>query len=471
MSFFNGLRSSRRSMLASLSVVAACFLASTSASAQILQLELNDVTITLPDSNGSAVISIPGSTVTIPIAGGTTTILSNGTILSTPSGGGLGSVVGSTTDTVATATQVIVPSLLSQVSLLPETTQRLTSNIFGTIDSALDSTIGLIAPPVGGVFGLPGTAGNPGGGGDGASGISDPVFNSAGYLDNSAPTGVFWNSVSARYVDHDGYSVSSLTGSGQALGFESKQYNVMPGTLFDVTDALGLKKGAVKIGAFGGVGRSFIDFKSNSALRSVGITEPGEARVDSLTGGLYGLGIYDNFYGAVAVSGGWGRADVKNHVLSASSEYDTNDIVVGGIAGMIVPLGGATRLDFRSRLDWSKGRSEAHTDTLGIAYGTAETEVFAGSIEMRLFTEIAMQGMKLRPFIHGGIRHQFDFDSDLTIAGTKFEFSNEDTSGFAKAGVDFALTDKTQSYISARTDFAEDYWSVTGQFGFIYSLN
>jgi outer membrane autotransporter protein len=76
-----------------------------------------------------------------------------------------------------------------------------------------------------------------------------------------------------------------------------------------------------------------------------------------------------------------------------------------------------------------------------------------------------------RPFIQGGLSQRFHYSNEVDVEGVTFDFEDDDTTVFARAGVDFDIDRSLQAYVSVRGDANESLEAIAAQVGLTFKLD
>jgi hypothetical protein len=272
-----------------------------------------------------------------------------------------------------------------------------------------------------------------------------------------------------KALRHDGFDISSSfapADGGKTPGFDEQNYGLTVAGRFDGSDILGAAPHSVTLGVLGNYTHTDID------VDGVGGGKGGSADIDSWSVGAYGLVTDGGKYGLVTVVGTFGAPKTaSNLVIPAEAEFNNFGFATSAVAGVLVPMGGATKLDLRGGFNYVYGESEDYRDSLGILFSDGRLEEFSGTVSARLFSVMHFDSYNIRPFIQSGLTHRFSYENELTIDGEDFSFDDSDTSVFARAGFDFDIGRTTQAYLAVRGDASEDFEAIAAQVGVTFRLD
>lgn len=367
----------------------------------------------------------------------------------------------------------ILAPALAQLSVLGNGALGLVLNQVGQVDQLLAATIGAnLLTPVDQVLNAV-TSGGPAAqspwGASGTFAVSGSV----------APLGVpnawMWNSVTIGSSRHAGFHYQAGSGDGAAAGTAPSLRSVdkvnLPGVLWDASSSFGLRRGMLHVGVVGGVAESDVKIASNGYLRDAGIAQAGAAHLTSWSLGGFALVTTGSWYTAAALGGSWGRSEVDNLLLGATSDYRTSGFTSAWILGTIVPITSTIRFDLRGSLGYQHTVGESHVDTLGIGYGEHVVETVNGSLSGRVFGVLRQDSVTIRPYLQAGLAHRFHQHNALQVEGVGFTFDDADTSMFAATGIDLEVGESLQLTIGGRRDHSADFDSLSARFGVALRLN
>jgi outer membrane autotransporter protein len=271
-----------------------------------------------------------------------------------------------------------------------------------------------------------------------------------------------------KALRHDGFDISSSfapADGGKTPGFDEQNYGLTVAGRFDGSDILGAAPHSVTLGVLGNYTHTDID------VDGVGGGKGGSADIDSWSVGAYGLVTDGGKYGLVTVVGTFGSPQTSNFVIPAEAEFNNFGFATSAVAGVLVPMGGATKLDLRGGFNYVYGESEDYRDSAGILFSDGRLEEFSGTVSARLFSVMHFDSYNIRPFVQTGLTHRFSYENELTIDGEDFSFDDADTSVFARAGFDFDIGRTTQAYLAVRGDASEDFEAIAAQVGVTFRLD
>jgi len=269
-----------------------------------------------------------------------------------------------------------------------------------------------------------------------------------------------------KWRSHDGFAVSSASGTSTTPGFDEDNYGLTVGTRFDGSSLFDAPPSSVTLGVLANYTHTEIEVDAPS-----GGTKGGSAEVDSWSAGAYGLVTDGRRYGLFSVTGTYGSPETSNDVVPASAEFNNFGVSASALTGILLSAGATTKLDLRGGLTFTHATSDDYTDSASVSYTNGHMEAFSGSVSARLFSIVQADGYNLRPFVQTGLSHRFHYENELDVDGETFAFDEADTSVFARAGVDFSLSDSTQAYLAVRGEASEDYESIAGQVGITFKLD
>ena len=270
-----------------------------------------------------------------------------------------------------------------------------------------------------------------------------------------------------KALRHDGFDISSSFApvDGKTPGFDEQNYGLTVAGRFDGSELLGAAPHSVTLGVLGNYTHTDID------VDGVGGGKGGSADIDSWSVGAYGLVTDGGKYGLVTVVGTFGSPQTSNFVIPAEAEFNNFAFATSAVAGVLIPMGGTTKLDLRGGLNYIYGESDDYRDSAGILFSDGLLEEFSGTVSARLFSVMHFDSYNIRPFIQSGLTHRFSYENELTIDGVDFSFDDDDTSVFARAGFDFDIGKSTQAYLAVRGDASEDFQAIAAQVGVTFRLD
>jgi hypothetical protein len=258
---------------------------------------------------------------------------------------------------------------------------------------------------------------------------------------------------------HDGFTITSPTGSFQGAPFEILTYGLTAGTRWDASHALALKPDTFIVGGFGNV--------SSSDLK-VGVdSEPllGEGTIRSYALGVYSLFNSRPFYMLGIASHSWAHADLNSAIDGADASPESRGYLLSGNVGALLPAGGAF-LDLRVGTSFAQGQIDDYRDSAGIAYTDADLSETGGSASAKLLFTQQAHGATLKPFVQAGITERFDENNKVLADGIPYSFHEADFSVFGRVGVDISQGDSFQGYVAVRGEKSEDREGIAAQVGF-----
>jgi hypothetical protein len=283
-----------------------------------------------------------------------------------------------------------------------------------------------------------------------------------------------WNAFSTETTEHEGFRVNgsqAAAACGPTLPFQTVRRAHLPGAVWDASSALGLKRGTLHVGFSGGASEMDTLVKSSATLRDAGFAQGGSARMTSWSVGGFSVLTADNWYAGSAVGSTWGRTESRNFVLGSASDYDTSAFVVAGFLGTVLPLTDDMRFDLRGTLTYQRTVGDAHSDSLGLAYGEHTIEAANAILSGRLFGVFRHGDLTIRPFMQAGVTRHLSYANELEIGGVGFALEEADVSIFAATGLDFEIDKALQLSVGVRHDWSQDHDSLTGRIGFSARLN
>lgn len=272
----------------------------------------------------------------------------------------------------------------------------------------------------------------------------------------------------ASFTTHQGFQTSSILGQSRGPSFNVWDYGVTLGARLDVSSALGLSPKTLVIGSFGNYTRSDIHLNGSGPL-SLASTTDDRATLDSFGGGGFALATVDRFY--VLAIGAYTAGSSSLLQASDVSNPGLNGTVTSGSAGTVVPLWSNISADFRGTLSFSSGASANSTDTNGLAITKGEFQDLSGSASVKVFSADRSGTWTFRPFAQAGYAQHLSYTNRVAVDSVLYNFSEEATSVFGRAGIDIEQADGFQSYIALRGDLSSDRSTVAGQLGLTLKLN
>jgi hypothetical protein len=270
-------------------------------------------------------------------------------------------------------------------------------------------------------------------------------------------------------LSHDGFSSSSVFGNGMTPAFDETDYGLTVGFRWDGSRYFDLDPNTVTFGVIANYTHTDIDIGTNAALAPF-FDETGRADVDSFSAGVFGLVTDGRKYGLVTVTSTLGTPETDNFVMASQAEYDTLGFTASAVTGVLIPLGAST-LDLRGGLTFITANGDDYTDSAGVRFSDAELEEFSGQVSARLFRVIKTESGAFRPFIQGGLSQRFHYSNEVDVEGVTFSFEDDDTTVFARAGVDFDIDRSLQAYVSVRGDANESLEAIAAQVGLTFKLD
>lgn len=262
-------------------------------------------------------------------------------------------------------------------------------------------------------------------------------------------------------TSHDGFSSSSIFGSGKTPFFDEDNYGLTIGTRFDGSELFGAAPRSVTLGFLGNYTHTDIEIGGGG----------GTADVESISAGAYGLVTDGQTYGLFTVVGTYGSPETETtDVLPVNAEFNNFGVTTSAMGGVIVSLG-ESKLDLRGGLSYFHATADDYVDSEGTSYTDSRMEDFSGSLSARLFSVMRTPDYTLRPFVQTGVNHRFHYENELKVNDVEFSFDDADTTVFARAGVDFDLGATTQAYLAVRGDASEDMQSIAAQIGVTFKLD
>jgi outer membrane autotransporter protein len=271
-----------------------------------------------------------------------------------------------------------------------------------------------------------------------------------------------------KALSHDGYSISSSfsPADGKTPAFDENSYGLTIAGRMDGSELLGAAPHSVTLGVLANYTHTDIE------VDAPGGGKGGSANIDSWSVGGYGLVTNGEKYGLVTVVGTFGSPTTKSDfVIPAKAEFSNFGVATSAVAGVLLPVGGSTKLDLRGGLNYIYAESEDYRDSFGTQYSDGHTEEFSGSVSARLFSIMHFDGYNIRPFVQSGLTYRFLYENELKINSETFSFDDADTSVFARAGFDFDIGRSTQAYLAVRGDASEDMRAIAAQVGVTFKLD
>jgi outer membrane autotransporter protein len=274
-----------------------------------------------------------------------------------------------------------------------------------------------------------------------------------------------------KALSHDGFSVTSslAQASGKTSEFDEENYGLTIGTRFDGSQHFGAPAGSVTLGIIANYTHTDIDVGAPSGFPDL---SGGTAEVDSWSLGTYGLVTDGQRYGLVTVTGTYGTPETSTTIVApVSAEFSNFGLATSAMAGVLVPVGASAKLDLRGGLNYVYAESEDFEDSLGTSFTDGRMEEFSGTMSARLFSVLSGADYTIRPFVQGGLTHRLHYENELKIEAETFAFDDADTSVFARAGIDFEVSQSTQAYLAVRGDASEDFEAIAAQVGVTFKLD
>jgi hypothetical protein len=352
-------------------------------------------------------------------------------------------------DLVAALPDAATGLLLQQTAALSQVVSGLT----GTIASNLTNVVldlGLV---------------DAAGGGSGGGGVvSSPFVASA----PASQLSMFMVS-GVKKLSHDGFSTTSLLGSGATPAFDETDYGLTLGFRWDASRRFDFAPNTLTFGVIGNYTHTDLDFGTSAALAPF-LDKTGSADIDSWSVGTFGLITDGRKYGLLTVNATVGSPETENFALASTAEYNTFGIAASAMSGVLVPVGSAT-LDLRGGFTFISASGDDFTDSVGVRFRDAELEEISGELSARLFQVMRLESGTLRPFIQGGLSQRLHYSNELEVEGIRFAFEDADTTAFARAGVDFDIDRSLQAYLAVRGDVSESIEAISAQVGLTLKLD
>ena len=248
---------------------------------------------------------------------------------------------------------------------------------------------------------------------------------------------------------HDGFTVTTPTGSYNGASFDSWTYGLTAGASWDASNAFGLEPNTIVFGGFGNL--------STSHLEVGGGSEPliGDGTARSV--GLGGYTLYNSrpFYMLGIASHSWGHADINDARGKADISPNSTGYVVSGNIGTLLPAGPGA-LDLRLGATFANGQIDDYRDATGTSYTDTQLSETGGSASAKLLFTEDLQWATLKPFVQAGVTQRFDQSNEVFVDGVPYRFHDDDLGVFGRVGVDVSLGDSVQSYIAVRGEKSSD---------------
>ncbi len=266
------------------------------------------------------------------------------------------------------------------------------------------------------------------------------------------------------YERHDGFTVTTPTGSYHGASFDSWTYGLTAGASWDASNAFGVEPNTIVVGGFGNLSTSDLEVGGSSELLI------GEGTAQSL--GLGGYALYNSrpFYMLGIASHSWGQADINDARGEVDISPSSTGYLVSGNIGTVLPTGPAV-LDLRLGAAFANGQIDDYHDTMGTAYTDSRLSETSGSASAKFLFMEDLQWAILRPFVQTGVTQRFDQTNEVLVDGVAYRFHDDDLSVFGRIGVDASLGDSLQSYISVRGEKSSDREAIAAQAGFTLKLD
>ena len=263
---------------------------------------------------------------------------------------------------------------------------------------------------------------------------------------------------------HDGFTVTTPTGSYNGASFDTWTYGLTAGASWDASNAFGLEPNTIVFGGFGNL--------STSDLKVGGGSEPliGEGTARSLGLGGYALYNIRPFYMLGIASHSWGQADINDARGEADIAPNSTGYVFSGNIGTLLPAGPGA-LDLRLGATFANGQIDDYRDATGTSYTDTQLSETSGSASAKLLFTEDLQWATLKPFVQAGVTQRFDQANEVFVDGVPYRFHDDDLSVFGRIGVDVSLGDSVQSYIAVRGEKSSDREGIAAQAGFTLKLD
>ena len=263
---------------------------------------------------------------------------------------------------------------------------------------------------------------------------------------------------------HDGFTVTTPTGSYNGASFDSWTYGLTAGASWDASNAFSLEPNTIVFGGFGNL--------STSHLEVGGGSEPliGDSTARSV--GLGGYALYNSrpFYMLGIASHSWGHADINDARGKADISPNSTGYVVSGNIGTLLPAGPGA-LDLRLGATFANGQIDDYRDATGTSYTDTQLSETGGSASAKLLFTEDLQWATLKPFVQAGVTQRFDQSNEVFVDGVPYRFNDDDLGVFGRIGVDISLGDSVQSYIAVRGEKSSDREAIAAQAGFTLKLD
>ena len=263
---------------------------------------------------------------------------------------------------------------------------------------------------------------------------------------------------------HDGFTVTTPTGSYNGAAFDTWTYGLTAGASWDASNALGLEPNTIVFGGFGNLSTSDLEVGGGSAPLI------GEGTARSL--GLGGYALYNSrpFYMLGIASHSWGQADIHDARGEADISPSSTGYVVSGNIGTLLPAGPGA-LDLRLGATFANGQIDDYRDATGTSYTDTQLSETSGSASAKLLFTEDLQWAILKPFVQAGVTQRLDQSNEVFVDGVPYRFHDDDLSVFGRVGVDVSLGDSVQSYIALRGEKSADREAIAAQAGFTFKLD
>ena len=296
-----------------------------------------------------------------------------------------------------------------------------------------------------------------------------PPTESAAVLRTLSPNVTTFGVSGVSHTSHEGFQIEAPVG-GRTLGFDSLDAGVTLGFRVDASKAVNLPADTLTLGLFGNYTNSEIDVDLTRTLRELGLSNAGNATLNSGSAGGYALLTTGTLYGLGLASGEFGQAKVDNGPFR-SNDFGTSGFASSLLGGTILSFGPVTKVDLRGGLNYLTADADNHTGFGDLQFSDGRIEQFSGTLSARLFLTWNYGRTVVRPFVQGGLDYRFHYDNEVNIDAVQFDFDEGRTTVFGRAGIDLDIGNRSQLYLAFRADHNDDFDTVAGQAGLTIKLN
>ncbi|MGQ0671417.1 MAG: autotransporter outer membrane beta-barrel domain-containing protein [Hyphomicrobium sp.] len=228
------------------------------------------------------------------------------------------------------------------------------------------------------------------------------------------------------HSEHDGQTVSNGNDRFKLAGYDVDEYSGYVNLQFEGRPSA---NSVLRIAPFIGGANVDVGYDGNLA----------NADNDSMMGGVNILYAVGQTYGVVLVAFDSGKTSYDLPTINQEGRYRTTGYALTAALGHTMQAGNNIFVDVRGGLAYSEHEGDGHTtrtndpaNSVPITIGKSQHELFTGSLNMMLFTVWNTGETRVRPFVKGGVKFEFDEDNTLElpaqlgIQAGKLSFEDDD---------------------------------------------